>query len=141
MSGPAEATGLPPARVRVWWGTPASGSACRTKPPTTQAPLVLAEREAEVVRQRYRWVGEAQLSSSASEHRLHERAIPSRAGPANGWQHSRVRTILPRPRSQGHGSDTRTNPAPAHRPTRGKGLKDRRPGNAHGRRLRPREEW
>lgn len=126
---------------RVSWGNPPYGYAYRAKTQTASQQVVVEEREAEVVRQMYRWLVEEHLSSYAIEKRLHEQGVPTRQGHTNGWHQSSVIKILSSPIYHGQGYYNRTGPRDARRPTRGKGMKDCRPGNLQGRAPRPPEEW
>ncbi|MDP9374765.1 MAG: recombinase family protein [Chloroflexota bacterium] len=126
---------------RVNWSRPPYGFRTIRKTDHTPQQLVVAEAEAEVVRQMYRWLVEEQLSSYAIQRRLTEREVPTRHGRTQGWCQSTVVAILGNPLYKGEGYYNRTGPVDAVHPRLEHGFKDRRPGNRRSHAWRPREEW
>ena len=126
---------------RVNWSRPPYGFCTIRKTDHTPQHLVVAEAEAEVVRQMYHWLVEEGLSSYAIQRRLTERGVPTRHGAIKGWCQSTVIAILRNPLYKGEGYYNRTGPVDAVRPRLEHGFKDRRPGNRRSHALRPREEW
>lgn len=126
---------------RVNWGAAPYGY--RLLPKTVAAPqqLVVAEAEAEVVRQVYRWLIAEQLASYAIAQRLTVQGVPTRTGRPSCWAQSVVIEILRDPMYKGEAFYNRHGPADAKRPRLAAGFKDRRPGNQRGRALRPAAEW
>jgi len=126
---------------RVNWGRAPYGYCYLRRTETTPQQLVIQETEAAVVRQIYQWLIAEALSSYALAKRLTAEAVPTRTGQDTGWRQSSVMEILRDPLYKGEGYFNRTQTVDAHRPYRGRGYKDCRPGNGRGRAERPREEW
>ena len=123
---------------RVNWGHAPYGYCYLRRTETTPQQLVIQETEATIVRQIYQWLVAEELSSYAIAKRLTEEAVPTRAGQGTGWRQSSVMEILRDPLYKGEGYFNRTQTVEAHRPYRGRGYKDCRPGNGRGRAERPR---
>jgi site-specific DNA recombinase len=126
---------------RVSWGTAPYGYRYVRKTDTTPQSVVIEEKEAEVVREMYRWLVEEQITSRAIQSRLNQRGVPSRKGRLAGWWQSAVMRVLANPMYKGEGYYNRQKRADARRPRGEHGFKDLRPGNLRSRALRPREEW
>jgi site-specific DNA recombinase len=77
-----------------WGGTPTYGYRLFRGTETGPQQLAVAEHEATVVRQMYRWLIDEQLSSYAIQKRLIERTIPTRKESGRGWSQSTVIRIL-----------------------------------------------
>jgi site-specific DNA recombinase len=125
----------------VGWGTAAYGYRYIRKGDTTPPKLEIEEKEAEVVRQMYRWIVEEQLSTGAIAKRLNEHGVPTRKGRPSGWWQSTVVNILVDSRNKGEAYYNRTMVVDARHPRGRMGLKDLRPGNGRGQSFRPKEEW
>jgi site-specific DNA recombinase len=124
-----------------WGGNPPSGYRYIRKTDTTPQRLEVCEPEAAIVQQRYRWLVEEGLSSSAIQRRLLEQEVPTRKAHTQGWAQSTVIDILRSPLYKGEARYNRTQSADVRRPRGMRGLKDLRPGNGRGRTVRPAEEW
>jgi site-specific DNA recombinase len=126
---------------RVNWGVSPYGYRYVPKTDTTPQELVIDEKEAEVVREMYRWLVEEQLSSHAIQVRLNQRGVPSRKNSPRGWWQSGVINVLRNRVYTGEGYYNKMARVDAWRPNKGRGFKDMHPGNLRSRAPRPREEW
>lgn len=126
---------------RVNWGVSPYGYRYVPKTDTTPQELVIDEKEAEVVREMYRWLVEEQLSSHAIQVRLNQRWVPSRKNSPRGWWQSGVINVLRNRVYTGEGYYNKMARVDAWRPNKGRGFKDMHPGNLRSRAPRPREEW
>ena len=73
-----------------------------------------------------------------AQKRLQEQQVPTRMQNSQGWCQSTVIGILSHPRYKGEAQYNRTQLTDAHCPHGARGLKDLRPGNGRGRKVRGR---
>ncbi len=126
---------------RVNWGTAPFGYRYIRKTDTTPQSIEIDEKEAEVVREIFRWVVEEQMTSHAIKRRLNDRSVPTRKKHLRGWWQSSVIQVLRNPVYKGEAYYNRRMYVDTWRPNGERGFKDMRQGSLRSRTLRPREEW
>lgn len=126
---------------RVNWGVVPYGYRYVPKTDSTPQQILIDDKEAEIVREMFRWLVEEQLSTHAIQRRLNERRMPPRKKRLRGWWQSSVIQVLRNAIYTGEGHYNRMARVDAWRPHTNRSFKDMRPGNLRSRAPRPREEW
>ena len=126
---------------RVNWSHAPYGYRLIRKTESAPQKLVVDEKEAEVVRQIFRWCVEDGMTCYAMEKLLREQGVPTRKGRALGWYQSTIGDILRDTVYKGVGYYNRTKRVDAKKPVGSTGFKDLRPGNLRSHAERPKGEW